>query len=268
VTLRYAGGAVILVGMLASFGSGTAAQPPDPDPPDAQFFSRVNFHLGAATLASGDPRFVWNADIGGDIDIVDYGRGRLNFLADYEVVLGTELQNFDPNQANYTLDVSASRRFPFAEIEARYHHLSRHISDRAKSFPIDWNAVGVRAVRRETRWGLRLQESASVEWVFKRSYVDYEWLIGFEAFLEPASQSRRVTPLTGGRLTLTTVDPSVAGRDTQVGAYWEAAARVTGKAGAIDFLVAVERRVDAGPFERQPRTWALVGFRLVSQPAP
>ena len=68
--------------------------------------------------------------LGGDFDLVDYVYGRLAILADYEAVLGDELQLFDPNQASYTLEVSVSARLRGTELAGVLHHVSRHLSDR------------------------------------------------------------------------------------------------------------------------------------------
>src|SRR5262245_28929770 len=87
------------------------AQNPAPVPQapvEAQFMSRFDFHMSAAGLNEPDPRFSWDTHWGGDFDFADYVRGRLMFLADYQVVLGREIRLFDPNQGNYTLEVSGS----------------------------------------------------------------------------------------------------------------------------------------------------------------
>ena len=99
-------------------------------------------HLG------GDAeQFVWIADYGGDVDLLGYGAGRVNFLANYEAIVGEEFRRFDPNQGNYILDVSSSLRRGALELAVVFHHVSRHLSDRPKTFHIDWNMVGIQAVR-------------------------------------------------------------------------------------------------------------------------
>ena len=107
------------------------------------FFPRFDFHLGADHLSNPDPRFVWDTNFGGDMDFVDYGRGRTTFLANYEAVLGNQLRRFDPNQGDYTLELSSSLRAHGFEIAALLHHTSRHLSDRFKVTPDDWNMLGV-----------------------------------------------------------------------------------------------------------------------------
>src|ERR1051325_1810542 len=110
-----------------------------------QFFPRYDFHLGAERLSQSDPRFVWDTNFGGDMDFVDYGRGRATFAANYEAVLGKEFRAFDPNQGDYLLDTSLSGRVHGYEFAALLHHTSRHLGDRFKRIPVAWNMFGVTA---------------------------------------------------------------------------------------------------------------------------
>ena len=53
---------------------------------------------------------MWDADFGGELDVVDYGVGRFTFEANYQVVVGEEIRYFDPNQGNYILAGNVSAR--------------------------------------------------------------------------------------------------------------------------------------------------------------
>ncbi|MBI4887011.1 MAG: hypothetical protein HY824_07955 [Acidobacteria bacterium] len=75
-----------------------------------QFLSRFAFQVGLEHFVADDPRFVWDAHWGGDVDLVDYGRGALTFAATYQTVLGSQFRDFDPVQGNYTLEAAASAR--------------------------------------------------------------------------------------------------------------------------------------------------------------
>src|SRR5262245_35511634 len=116
-------------------------------PDKAEFMSRFDFHMSAAGLNELDPRFSWDTHWGRDFDFVDYVRGRMMFLADYQVVLGRENRLFDPNQGNYTLEVSGSLRHKGTEFAGVLHHVSRHLSDRPNEDAIAWNAAEVRLLR-------------------------------------------------------------------------------------------------------------------------
>ncbi len=224
---------------------------------------RYRFYLSADALQNGDARFDWDADFGGDLDLVDYGRGRVTALANFETVLGDQFREFDPNQGNYTLDLSASLRSGPAEIAFVFHHLSRHLSDRAKSFPIDWNMVGVRSSFEWARAATRVQFDARTLWTIRRSFVDYRAEIGAGARAR-RTVSRRVSLVAAGDLYGLLVDRSRFGRGHQAGGRVEAGVRVTGSKGAVELFAGVERRVDADPADPRPRSWGVIGFRLLS----
>ena len=139
---------------------------------------RYRFHLDASRLGASDSRFVWDADFGGDLDFVDYGKGRISALANYEVILGNQFRSFDPNQGSYTLDLSASYRLGANEVAFVFHHVSRHLSDWPKPFPVDWNMAGVRFMRRAARGRLAVTAEGRALGTLKRSYVDYTAEVG------------------------------------------------------------------------------------------
>ena len=74
---------------------------------------------------------MWDADFGGELDVVDYGVGRFTFEANYQVVVGEEIRYFDPNQGNYILAGNVSTHAGF-EIAGQLYHQSRHLADRPK----------------------------------------------------------------------------------------------------------------------------------------
>jgi hypothetical protein len=228
------------------------------------FLSRTAFFVSAEHLSGDDPRFVWDAHFNGSVDLVDYGAGRVTFDADYEVVLGEELRPFDTNQGNYILAGSASRRLGAYEIAGVFHHESRHMADRPKRDPVDWNMVGMR-VQREfaAGGGHRLDARIEARGVVQKSFVDYRW--------ELAGRLRHQSPL-AARLELVLgvgvqvlgVDGS-AGRGTQVGVRSEGAVRFDGRAAAAELFVAAERRVDPWPLTHSTASWIAVGFRLLTR---
>lgn len=218
--------------------------------------------MGASRLATNDNRFAWDARFNGDVDLLDYGRGRINFLAEYEVLLGTELRAFDPNQNLYTLDLRLTRRYGANEVVGLFHHVSRHLSDRAKNRSIDWNAMGAELVRAETIGRLQAESLVHADWIVKHTYVDYSWRIGGRLRMSRPMTSRSKL-LAEGSIDFIGIDSDITGRKTQVGAYLEGGTRLSGVAGALDLIVSFERRVDADPLIRGPKSWALVGFRLL-----
>jgi hypothetical protein len=234
---------------------------PDPDP---GFLPRYVVHTSVEALGERDTNFHWDADFGAGLDLVDFGRGRLHFFFNYEIVLGNELQPFDPRQGNYTLDTLATVRHGSTEVGVLFHHVSRHLGDREKDFGIAWNDLGLQvqhtARRGDWLWHLRGLALGTVT----RGYVDYRGdlgaQLGFRRMLSPVAG---IIGSGGGHLRL--VRPSALDRQHQTGARVELGVRIEGRAAAVEIVGGAERRVDADPFEFVPRRWAFVGMRVISR---
>jgi hypothetical protein len=257
-----------------------AAQQPQPvvapAPAQTEFFSRTNFHLNAAWIRSAsssalgqriaDERFTWDTFWGGSIDIVDYVNGRLAVLIDYEAVLGSEFQAFDPNQGNYTLEASASARLgPDTELVGMLHHVSRHLSDRAKvRNPVAFNELGARLLHRVDFGGSTLDISAEAGRTIARAYVDYSWLAAL-GLLARVPVSNRVGVFAHAVGHLVGVNGTVPDRERQSGGLVETGVRIQGSGGAMELFIGFEKRLDADPLDRQSQHWMLAGFRLLSR---
>jgi len=244
---------------LALLGAATPAAAQGP----VQFFSRYDFHLGAEHLSQDDPRFVWDTNFGGDMDFVDYGIGRATFAANYEAVLGQEFRSFDPNQGNYTLDASTSVRARRTEFAAVLHHTSRHLSDRFKRAPVDWNMLGIAVEHdlRPGRWTLR--PHGNILGVFLKSNVDYTWEANGGLDVRVPVQSH-VSVISGGSVRHLHVDGS-RNREAQTGGRIEGGLRFEGERGAIEVVIARERRLDPYPLDLSSLSWLSAGFRFVSR---
>ena len=256
---------VALAAFLAIASSAPArAQQPLADPPSSkQFMGRFDFEMIANALAADDRRFSWDTHWVGSFDLVDYVRGRLTFLADYQAMLGSELQPFDPNQSKYTLEVSSSVRAGLTEVAGVLLHVSRHRGDRPKDFGIAINVLAGRIMRQFDlgRGTLALRVDAGK--VIEHSYADYTWMAATEAIIR-----RPVTPNVGvfarGYGEACAVDSAIAGRDRQQGGRVEGGVRFSGSRGAIELFGGYERVIDADQLDRQAREWAFGGFRLAS----
>ena len=255
-------GAVLAVAILSTVPLG-AQQPAAPQPSGFEFFPRYDFHLSAAALAIDDNRFSWDTHFGGDLDFVDYGVGRTSARIDYEAVLGRQLRAFDPNQGNYTLELSTSGRVGGTEIAVVFHHVSRHLGDRPKTFPVDWNAVGGRVLRRVDTGGTTVNIEGTLGRVIKHSYVDYSWT-GNADLLARRPIAGRVGVFLHGSFDVVGVDEAVARRNRQTGGLVEAGIRLNGPGGAVELFAGYEDRIDADPLDRQSRHWAMAGFRFAS----
>jgi hypothetical protein len=227
------------------------------------FFPRFDFHLSADHLSSGDARFVWDTNFGGDMDFLDYGRGRTTFAANYEAVLGEELRSFDPNQGNYLLDVSSSLRGHSFEVAALFHHTSRHLSDRFKRYPVDWNMLGASVGYDLRRGSMQVRAQGDVLGVLLHSNVDYNWEANGGVQVRVPLHSH-VSAISGGTVRLVGVDGSRR-RGVQKGGRVEGGLRFEGERGAVEVFLAGERRIDAYPLDISTLSWFSAGFRFVSR---
>lgn len=228
-----------------------------------QFFPRYDFHLGAERLSQSDPRFVWDTNFGGEMDFVDYGLGRATFAANYEAVLGKEFRSFDPNQGNYLLDSSLSARVHGYELAAMLHHTSRHLGDRFKRVPVAWNMLGVTAVHDVRQGRLTMKPRAEILRAVQKSNVDYTWEMNGGADARFALRPH-VSIISAANARFVGVDGS-SNRGTQKGGRLEGGLRLEGERGAIELVVAAERRIDAYPLDVSSLSWISAGFRFVSR---
>jgi hypothetical protein len=274
--VRRAALAACLILPFASAASAQQPQPPGfaPAPASPDFLTRYDFHLSATALRIDDPRFTWDTHFGGDLDVFDYVAGRLSMLVDYEAVLGSQIRAFDPNQGNYTLETSASVRTGRIEIAGVLHHVSRHLGDRSKVFPIAWNVVEGRVMARVPIARATADVTVGAGHLVQHSSVDYTWTGNLDLLIRhPVSQ--RLGVFARGTGEMFGIDPALSKRDRQIGGKAEAGLRISGRSGALELFVGYERRIDADPAESalavatgtsrvgQALNWALAGFRLV-----
>jgi hypothetical protein len=228
------------------------------------FFPAAKFRMGAEHLSgTDDARFGWDANFGGEIDLVDYTLGRLIFAANYQAILGEELQKFDPNQGNYILEGALTARLRQTEAAVVFHHQSRHLGDRPKDEPVDWNLLGGRVRRAFLVGTTYLDTQADLRWAVQHSFVDYRWELDThvraDRLLRPG-----IGVLAAGGVRYLGVDGSAA-RGGQTGYRAEGGFRFEGGGGAVELFVAVERRIDPYPLEFGTATWMTAGFRLLSR---
>ncbi len=259
---------VLLMLVLAASAVPLSAQSSPPAPPaadsgSATFFPRFAFHLNAEHLSSDDRRFVWDTNFGGELDFVQYRQASGTFYANYQAVLGEEFRAFDPSHGNYILGGLATVRVAGVEIGGGLHHESRHLSDRAKRFAVDWNMLGVRVRKTATRGSFLADARADIRSVVYASYVDYDWEFDSELRLRQTLRPG-IGLILGSAVRLLGTDGS-RGRGTQAGFREEGGVRLDGRGAAAELFVAVERRIDPYPLEFGTATWFTAGFRLLSR---
>ncbi len=267
--------AALAAGLSVVMAARAAAQtPPRADTPStAEFMSRYDFHLSAAALAVDDNHFSWDTHFGGDFDLVDYVRGRLSFLGDYQAVLGNEFRPFDPYEGNYTLEVASSFRVGRNEFAGALHHVSRHLGDRPKpkGIPVAWNEIDARLLRRFTIGGTTVDLEAEGGKVIEHANVDYSWIGHLDVTVRHALNpnvgvfgrgSGRTIGVISGRTIGVIADSN---RARQQGGHVEGGVRLAGRDGAVELFVGAERVIDADLFDGLARNWAFAGFRIVTK---
>jgi hypothetical protein len=239
-------------------------QPPADVADDALvWLPSYHFHLNMAHLSSDSPQYVWDANYGGELGIVAYGKTQLTFVANYQAVLGEEFHPFDPNQGNYLLDGVLSTRVKGVYLAGVFHHLSRHLADRAKRPPVDWNMMGGRVGAQFTRNGMDVEARFDLLKSILKTNVDYEWEL--HTGVRVHRRLYGTLGLIGGAQLRHLGTNDTFGRGNQTGGRGEGGIRVSGRAATVELFAAVERVIDPYPTTRGTDTFASVGMRLLSR---
>jgi hypothetical protein len=259
----------LLLAAVAAFClSGSALAQPLPQLPPATegegWLTGYNFHTGIDALSGDDSRFQWDFDVGGDVDLLRMGPGRINFLLNYEALLGEQFQRFDPIFNNYSIDTLGGFTRGRVEWAVRFHHLSRHLGDRPKNFGIAWNAIGPQVAWRPVQGRTDVQVRGWFLGVIALYSVDYDAEFGGD-LIAMRSLNQKVAVVARASIQGFLIDPERSTREEQFGGRVEGAVRLSGPGAAAELYVAVDRRVDADPLENRPVTWALVGLRLLNK---
>lgn len=227
---------------------------------------RTTFDVAGLAGADADEQFDWEADLRIDVDLFDVGIVRGNLLAGFETVVGSQLRDVDPNQTNYVTDVSVFVRLPRGELGATFHHVSRHLADRADRGSVSWNMVGVSYGERLRFGPVRVDAGVRGMGTVERAGVDYagqfEWWGAAEWPLH-----RRAAIVAAAEGVVAPVDRAQYGRGARRGGQITGGVRIPTGVGAVDLLAAWESRIDADPFARDSRRWLRLGLRLTA-PAP
>jgi hypothetical protein len=270
--MRIACRAVLVAVMLGAGAAVALAQQPGPQPlegpdPVFGFMSRYDFQLEANVLSGDNGRqFRWDTHFGGEFDLFNYVKGRATVVTDYEAVLGSEFRPFDPNQGIYILEPAGSWFIGRNEVSFVFHHVSRHLSDRPKTYAIAYNAALGRYLRKfvlpnNTSVAVR----ASAGKITQRSQVDYTWTLDWDAkAVHPMNPHLQLYGLSTGEVF--GVDPVVRGRDgAQYTTRLELGTRVIGQKADLELFLGAEHRLDASAIDFVPVSWAIAGFRIVSK---
>jgi hypothetical protein len=253
--LRSAAAAACLCGA----GTAPAAAQSSSLPDTHGFLARADFSFGFAKLTAADVRFKWMSDVSFDLDVVDYGAGRLRFVGLYEATMGRERRPYDLNQGYYAFDVSASRRAGATEVSGLVRHVSRHLTDRENAPSISWNEVGGRIEHRRAWLVMSLDATRAMQ----QAFVDYVWIARATVTARHPVAGNLDVQASGSGAVIG-VDERLKDRDRLCGGRIEGGLRIGGRAADLELFVGYERRIDGFPTDRFRVRWFTLGFRIVS----
>lgn len=237
-------------------------------PPNPGMLTRFQTTFDVANLRGGDAdrRFNWDVDTAIDVDVVDLGFVRGSVFIGVETIVGSEQRGVDPNQAGYTLEASAFLRLPRGELATTFHHVSRHLADRATMDSVSWNMAGVSYGDRFSLGPFGFEAGARGMKTAGRNGVDYDGqLEGHVNVARAITESMAL--IAGAEGAIVPIDRSKFGRDTRRGGRIEAGLRVFADSTALDIFVAWEQRIDPMFMVSDTTRWTQFGFRLVA-PVP
>jgi hypothetical protein len=255
---------------LALLASAAPVRAQAPAPPAAAaatpvLLPRAGFSFGWTSLIAVDKRFDWQGRVAADFDIVDYGAGRVQFLAEYEATIGRERRRYDLNQGFYLFETTTSVRRGRVEAQALLQHVSRHLVDREQGPAISWNVVGGRLTHRWSSADARAIESDVEAGRFTQpAFVDYRWMARARVSARAAVHPR-VAVIARAAGEVIGVDRRIADRTRPCGGLIEAGLRIAGRAADVEVFAGYERRVDAFATDRVRVRWFMAGFRVVSR---
>jgi hypothetical protein len=228
-----------------------------------EWFPRLDFALQGQYVVDPDPRFKWMFDFATDVEAYRRAGLRTIFVAEYEAGAGQQFRRFDVNQGNYLLEGVLLFEVAGIEVGPVWHHVSRHLSDRTKRSPVDWNMLTLRVQGVRGRGRLDAEWRADTRITVTKANVDYRWEIeagGRSVY----SFSPAYGAVVRSSFRLVGVDDTRA-RGAQVGGNVEAGIRLKGRSGAAELFAGFERRIDPYPIDYGTGSWFLAGLRLTTR---
>lgn len=141
-----------------------------------KFLPFMGPRLEAARYSPANEEFAWVGWIGASVDVVEKGKWSAYFDPNVETILGHRVRSFEAVQANYSLEGGLRRDAGALRATLFFHHLSRHVQDRAKFQVVDWNFLGAAVDSPWPKsWDRRGGYFASIGFTTLSSGVDYNW---------------------------------------------------------------------------------------------
>ena len=212
-------------------------------------------------MQTDDPRFSLVQRSRADLDLFSFRKGRVNFLVDTELVMGSERRAFDLNHTNVIFEASTSYGLGPIDVAAVARHVSRHVVDREFDRVPAWHTIGARAAHVFLSRQATIDISLEYGRVVQHTFVDYAWTSQLTLRLDRTIRSGTHV-FASGSGGFVGVDGAVLNRGRQAGGRVESGVHVVRERASADLFAAYERRVDGYPTSREPSSWLEFGFRL------
>jgi len=223
----------------------------------------ASVRLQAARYAPAETDMHWLGWIGAGAGLLAIDKVTAYLTADVETIIGNTRRAFDATQANYHLEPGLRGSLGGGrEATLFFHHVSRHLVDRAKAEAVDWNILGLRFAGRR-RGRVPVGFAASLGHATLASLVGYRWEA--TGHVDAAIVSgEKAEAYVAGDARFVTVERSEAfprgdflDRSAEAGARWRRDGRT------LQTFVAWERRNDVFVETPGARSRALIGFRIL-----
>jgi hypothetical protein len=235
----------------------------------AKFLPFMGPRLEGARYSPAGEEFAWVGWIGATVEVVEKGKWSGYFNADVETILGHRVRSFEAVQANYALEVGASRGLGRGRLSAFFHHVSRHLQDRGKSQAVDWNFLGARFDSPwPEKWNRRGGVQASLAVATLSSGLKYNWEARVSGDIDVArKEERALFALADVRLVGASATPDFP-RDRVADFRAEIGFRRWQELSRFDLFVAYEHRSDALITRALVTNRALFGIRIRGERRP
>ncbi len=247
--------------LLLSLAAVPARAADDPDDDGPELLPEAHVRLLAARYQPVEKDLYWVGWIGGGAGVARWGRTTAGLDTAVETTIGNTRRAFDATQANYHLGIFGRRDFENGSVTLAFHHVSRHLSDTAKTQAVDWNIVGL-----EGRY--RLKDPLPVELMLGVGHTTQFSLVGYKWEIRARADADLVTRDWGAvygvvDLRGVTVDPQPElPRGSFLDALLEGGLRFHRRGGVLALFAAWEHRNDVLLFEESVRDRALFGVRI------
>lgn len=235
----------------------------DEAPDEARVFPEFGLHLMGARYAPTEDDLHWTSWIGGSLSVFRIRQTIVYGSAEVETLAGNTRRGIDATQAAYQLEIGLRHRHRDWLFEGFFHHVSRHLIDRKKESGIDWNVMGLRALKQIPRGlGVPVRAGASFGYVNLASVVGYKFILTgrIDADLWEHGDAGVYLRMAGRLVTVEPEEPFLRGDFVDL--WIETGGRLARGKQLAELYVAYERRNDVYLDQSAKLDRALLGIRF------